>query len=140
MPDRTWIAARARDLRREPTDAERRLWRSLRLRGFTGHKFRRQVPIGSYIADFVCLDARLVIEVDGSQHLEEQRVHDVARDAWFREQGFRVLRFWDTEVLTEPDEVDEAIWQALQSNGPPDDPAPHPNPPPRGGRGPEAGE
>ena len=138
MPGQSWIAARARDLRREPTDAERRLWRALRLRRFASRKFRRQVPMGSYILDFACLEARLVIEVDGSQHLDQQRAHHVVRDAWLREQGYRVLRFWDSQVLTAPDEVDEAIWQALQVEGPHEHPAPHPNPPPRGGRGPEA--
>ncbi len=93
--------------------------------------------MGSYILDFVCLGARLVIEVDGAHHLD-QRAYDAARDTWLREQGFRMLRFWDSRVLTAPDEVDEAIWQALQVEGPHEHPAPHPNPPPQGGRGPEA--
>lgn len=131
MPDHAWLAARARDLRVHPTAAERALWQSLRHRQFAGHKFRRQVPLGDYIVDFASLDARLVIEVDGGQHIE-QHEQDAARDAWLRDQGFRVLRFWDSQALTAIDEVNEAIWQALTQS------APRPNPPPRGGRGPEA--
>ncbi len=87
---------RARELRRNMTDAEKRLWRELRLRQFDAHKFRRQFPLGPYIVDFVCLDARLVIEVDGGQHLDSPE--DRRRDAWLATQGFRVLRFWNTTV------------------------------------------
>ncbi len=123
MPDLSWIAQRARDLRNDPTDAERRLWRALRHRRFAGHKFRRQEPLGAYIVDFACLDARLIVEVDGAQHLEQQREHDVARDEWLGEQGFRVLRFWDSQILNAPDEVDQAIWQALEQE-PPRQPSP----------------
>ena len=126
MPDPTWIATRARELRSDPTDAERALWRSLRQRRFAGHKFRRQVPLGDYIVDFACLDARLIVEVDGAHHLDQQREQDSARDAWLREQGFCVLRFWNSQVLTAPDEVDQAIWNALQGldGTPPPQPSP----------------
>jgi len=79
------------------TDAERALWRVLRARGL-GPKFRRQEPIGPYIVDFVALDERVVIELDGGQHAESRS--DPARDADLRAQGFTVLRFWNTEVLT----------------------------------------
>jgi len=96
----------ARDLRQNMTDAERRLWRELRC-GSLGVRFRRQVPIGPYIVDFACFQRRLVIELDGGQHLEDPR--DEARDAWLREHGFRVLRFWNHEVLKNPEGVLEVI-------------------------------
>ena len=80
------------------TDAERKLWRVLRDRQIAGAKFRRQVPIGSYIADFLCYEARLVIEVDGGQHAES--ASDKVRDGWLQANGFRVLRFWNNEVLS----------------------------------------
>jgi very-short-patch-repair endonuclease len=87
----------AQALRRSMTDAERTLWGSLRSRQLVGAKFRRQVPIGAYVADFLCYEARLVIEVDGGQHAES--VRDQHRDRWFNDNGFRVLRFWNNEVL-----------------------------------------
>ena len=97
MPHRTVPSTKrqfARSMRSAPTEAEERLWHELRDRRLDGIKFRRQVPIGKYIADFVCLDAKLVIEVDGSQHAESGQ--DSARDAELRRGGFRVLRFWMT--------------------------------------------
>jgi very-short-patch-repair endonuclease len=105
---------RARKLRRNPTDAERLLWRHLRLRHFGGYKFRRQRPIGPYIIDFVCLEKRLVIEVDGGQH-SEQRSYDARRDAWLKKEGFRVLRFWDQEVLKQVESVKQVIWAKLSA-------------------------
>lgn len=102
---------RARDLRANMTDAERRLWQGLRGRQLAGYKFRRQVPIGPYIVDFACLEARLVIEVDGGQHLGS--AEDQARDAWLRSEGYRVLRFWNHEVLQQTTDVLEHIWNAL---------------------------
>lgn len=84
----------ARELRKSMTDAERKLWRGLRLRQMHGHKFRRQFPLGCYIVDFVCLEARLIIEVDGGQHADEE-YGDAKRDAWLTEQNFRVLRYWN---------------------------------------------
>lgn len=83
---------RARHLRNNPTDAESILWGHLRLRQVGGYKFRRQRPIGPYFVDFVCLEKRVVIEVDGGQHYE-QRSYDHRRDAWLKKEGFRVLRF-----------------------------------------------
>jgi very-short-patch-repair endonuclease len=80
-----WIAQRARELRVEQTPAEQQLWQQLRAKRFVGFKFRRQVPIGRYIVDFVCFDAKLIVELDGGQHLEN-REHDETRDAWFRDQ------------------------------------------------------
>ena len=89
---------RARSLRANLTDAERRLWRQLRQRQLEGSRFRRQMPLGPYIADFVCLERRLIVEVDGGQH-QEQSEYDASRDQWLRGQGFRVLRFWNNELL-----------------------------------------
>jgi very-short-patch-repair endonuclease len=77
-----------------------------------GHKFRRQRPVGSYIVDFVCLERRVVVEVDGGQH-NERRFLDAQRDAWLCSEGYEVLRFWNNEVLTQIDGVKEAIFQAL---------------------------
>lgn len=102
---------RARSLRNNMTDAERRLWRCLRHKQL-GAKFRRQVPIGRYIADFVSFEAKLVIEVDGGHHAE-QVDDDAARTAWFESQGFRVMRFWNNEVLGETDAVVASIYIAL---------------------------
>ena len=104
----------ARGLRRRSTDAERLLWRRLRAKQLGGLKFRRQEPIGGYIVDFVCLEKRVVIELDGSQH-SMQRQEDQARDEWFNEQGFRVLRFLDNEVLTNIEGVLEVVSKASLS-------------------------
>jgi len=109
---------RARHLRRNPTDAELQLWQSLRRRRFSGHRFRRQRPIGKYIVDFVCVEKRLIIEVDGGHHFD-QRTYDESRDRWLSSRGFRVLRFWDSDVLTSLDSVEQAIWQALEDCEPP---------------------
>ena len=84
-------------MRGAPTDAELRLWRLLRDRRLNGFKFRRQVPVGPYIVDFLCVGARLIVEADGSQHAESLR--DKARDAYLESQGWKVLRFWNNEVL-----------------------------------------
>ena len=101
----------ARDLRRNLTDAERALWRHLRQRQVAGLKFRRQHPVGRYILDFVCLEARLVIELDGGQHAERQG-EDQVRTAWLEARGYRVMRFWNTEVLGNPEGVWEVILRA----------------------------
>jgi very-short-patch-repair endonuclease len=86
----------ARAMRNDATKAENLLWQQLRNRQMDEHKFRRQVPLDGYILDFLCMEARLIIEVDGSQHVESRQ--DEARDAYFRSQGFRVMRFWNEEV------------------------------------------
>jgi len=106
---------RAKKLRKKNmTDAERALLRHLRSRQLAGHKFRRQQPIGQFIVDFVCLEKRLVIELDGGQHAEpNQSAYDADRTAWFKNQGFRVLRFWNHDVLKNLDAIEEAIAQAL---------------------------
>jgi len=95
--------SRARDMRRTLTDAERKLWYALRDRRLQTVKFRRQAPIGFYIADFLCVQHRLVVEVDGSQHAQSSR--DAARDAWFAREGYRVLRSWNHDVLIAPESV-----------------------------------
>jgi very-short-patch-repair endonuclease len=112
---------RARQLRRFPTEAEVFLWRQLRSRAFQGLKFRRQVALGKYIADFVCLEKRLIIEVDGGQHNEQaQRQYDEVRDEWLRSQGFRILRYWNNEVFEEFEAIAEAIWRAAKEALTPD--------------------
>jgi very-short-patch-repair endonuclease len=98
----------ARTLRKRATDAENLLWTHLRSKQFEGHKFRRQQPIGSYIVDFVCFERRIVIEVDGGGHAIE-KVKDNDRDKWLRNEGFKVLRFWNNEVLQNIDGVLEVI-------------------------------
>jgi very-short-patch-repair endonuclease len=88
----------ARQLRRNQTDAEKKIWRHLRSKQLNSLNFRRQQPVGSYILDFVCFEIKLVVELDGSQHIEFMD-KDVERDNWLRTQGFTVLRFWNNEVM-----------------------------------------
>jgi len=105
----------ARRLRRESTDAERRLWRHLRGRRFAGFKFRRQHPVGRYVADFACPAFGLVVELDGGQHaLSHEK--DMRRDREMCRHGFRVLRFWDNDVLARTSAVLSAIHDALVSS------------------------
>jgi adenine-specific DNA-methyltransferase len=89
----------ARRLRRDMTDAERKLWASLRGRALSGAKFRRQQAIGPYIVDFHCSEQRLVIELDGGQHAEEWAACDRKRSAWLEARGYRVIRFWNSDVM-----------------------------------------
>ena len=93
------------------TEGEAVLWRLLRAKRPDAFKFRRQQPIGPYIADFVCHSAGLVIETDGSQHIENAA--DIRRTAWLEAQRIRVLRFWNGEILQRPDDVAQAIYAAL---------------------------
>ena len=121
--------SRARAMRGAPTDAELRLWRLLRDRRLSGFKFRRQVPVGPYIVDFLCVGAKLIVEADGSQHAESPR--DNVRDAYLESQGWKVLRFWNNEVLQNREGVLETILRACKQTlirpfGPPS---------PRGRRG-----
>ena len=112
-----------RALRRNMTDAERKLW--YRLRGNQlGLKFRRQHPFENYVLDFVCLAVKLIVEVDGGQH-QDQTAHDVQRTIILEKAGFRVLRFWNNQVLAEIDSVVEAIKISLETH-------PHPSLPPEG--------
>ena len=101
----------ARVLRQNPTDAERRLWRHLRRKGLSGLRFRRQAPIGPYIADFYFAAQSLVIEIDGGQHCASA---DAARDAWLARHGYRVLRFWNNDVLSNTEAVLAAILEGTQ--------------------------
>ena len=110
MTDPT-LLKRARAMRRAMTDAERRLWAMLRNRQLGGWKFRRQVPMGRYIADFVCVEARLIVECDGGQHAGS--TYDAERDAWLEQEGFRVIRFWNGDVLREPEGVADKLLAAL---------------------------
>ncbi|HTN15738.1 MAG TPA: DUF559 domain-containing protein [Sphingomonadaceae bacterium] len=112
-------------MRREPTDAERKLWLLLRAKRLQGWKFRRQQQIGRYIADFICFEARLIVEADGSQHVESTA--DRVRDDYLAGQGFRLLRLWNNDILTNPEGVATAILAALEP--------PLPNPTPARGEG-----
>ncbi len=107
----------ARALRNTMTEAEKRIWFRLRAHRLNRASFRRQEPLGTYIVDFVCFDARLIIEIDGSQHADSQR--DKVRDAWLVAQGFTVLRFWNTDVLANTDGVTERIDDALRASSSP---------------------
>jgi uncharacterized radical SAM protein YgiQ len=123
------ILAFARELRTHQTDAEHLIWEILRAKRFLGFKFRRQHPVGRYILDFYCAEKNLAIEIDGGQHAE-QLGYDEVRSKYLEEQGIRVLRFWNNEVLKETDGVVEAIFQALDVRIP----SP-PAPPPLAGEG-----
>ena len=115
-PQQTAIA---RKLRKADTWAEQLLWRWLRDRRFSTYKFRRQHPLGWHILDFFCMEAKLNIELDGSQHgLPEYASADVERDRWLEERGIKVLRFWNGRLRREKQAVRDAIWQALQERAP----------------------
>jgi len=108
----------ARKLRNNPTEVEQRLWSRLRRKQIESHRFRRQAPLGPYVADFVCFAARLIVEVDGGQHAD-QVARDTERTMWLEAQGYRVLRFWNNDVLRNTDGVIEAIRVALCVDPPP---------------------
>ena len=130
---------RARRLRRDMTDAERKLWWHLRRLPVDHSHFRRPATIGPFFADFACHERRLVIEVDGAQHNQPENVAgDAERSACLRAQGYRILRFWNNDVLKNIDSVMEAILAVMHQN----EASPPPLPPPhrakmRGGRGTE---
>ena len=115
----------AKKFRINSTDTEKYLWKYLRGKQHEGFKFRRQHPIGKYIVDFINLERKIIIEVDGGQHLKNKK--DKLRDIWLKEQGYEVLRFWDNEVLTNIEGVLELIREKLSS--------PSPQPSPSEGRG-----
>jgi len=125
----------ARKLRKTLTEPEKRLWTLLRRRlPQEGTHFRRQMAIGPYVVDFICLSARLVIEVDGDQHGQERALrYDAERSAWLEAQGLRVLRLTNRQVMTEGEMVTDTIYVALADAGEPCPPPPTPNPSPRGG-------
>ncbi len=110
-------ARNAKRLRTNMTDAERRLWYHVRGGRFRGYRFRRQVPLGDYIVDFLCEKAKLVVEIDGSQHMSgPQAAYDGRRSEWLRGHGYRVIRFWSDAVLLETSGVLEAMLAALEGN------------------------
>ncbi len=111
------ILDRARRLRREMTDAERKLWRLLRDRTVIGVKFRRQVPIGNFITDFCCIEHRLIIELDGGQHASQENA-DALRSRFIAQEGFRVLRFWNDKVFNGVEFVMEEILAVIARGGP----------------------
>jgi very-short-patch-repair endonuclease len=113
----------AKILRSNQTDAEQKLWYHLRAHRFMGKKFKRQKPIGRYVVDFVCLEEKLIIELDGGQHAESIE-YDQVRDSWLRSEGYTVLRFWNNEMMNEMEGVLERIRLALS-----------PSPSPVNGRG-----
>jgi len=104
---------RARTLRREMTEAEKRLWQMLRARQTDGYRFRRQVPIGGLIADFVCQRARVIGEIGGGQH-DLSSEEEASRTRFLEGEGYRVLRFWNTEVLENPEAARTVIGENLQ--------------------------
>ncbi len=109
------LRERARKLRKNQTDAEQTLWQHLRRRQISGHRFRRQHPLGNYIVDFFCFEEGLVIEIDGGQHAE-QTDYDNERTRWLESQGYRVMRFWNNEVQEEIEAVMQAIWEELEAS------------------------
>ncbi len=118
----------ARQLRNTPTDAEIRLWSRLRRKQLNGFRFRRQQPIGPYIVDFFCPEAKLIVEVDGGQHnVDEEK--DATRTRWLEARCYCVIRFWNNDVLSNTDGVVLAVLEELRGCYPP------PCPPPQGGRG-----
>ena len=124
LPSRERVAAQrpgegppkafVRQLRRDMTEPERILWAMLKDRQFEGFKFRRQVPLGHYIVDFVCYEKRLIIETDGGQHAESEG--DAVRDSWLASQGFRMLRFWNVDIRQSLDGVMATILEALAAS------------------------
>ena len=102
----------AKKLRTDATDAEGIMWYQLRNRNFFGYKFKRQVPLGHYIADFVSMDKMLIIELDGGQHAEQHH-YDDARTLYLNGCGYKVIRFWNTDILTNLDGVLECLRQEL---------------------------
>ena len=115
----------AKDLRNNPTDTEKFLWKYLSRKQFLGYKFRRQQRIGKFIADFACLEKKLIIELDGGQHLSRVE-RDIERDQWLASEGYKVVRFWNNEVFKNIEGVLEEIRRAVH---------PLPDPPPSEGEG-----
>ena len=116
----------AKALRTNQTDAEMKVWQALRASRLLSYKFRRQVPIGDFIVDFVCFEKKLIVEIDGGQHLDNKS--DLVRDAKLKAQDYRVLRFWNNEIIENLDGVLAVILQHLRMN------SPLPSPLPQGAR------
>ena len=109
---------RARELRRNMTETEKFVWYRIRREKLGGYKFRRQHPVGPYIVDFVCLERKLVLELDGGQHAEQVE-YDQKRTAWLESRGFRVFRLWNVEVPSEWEAAADRLWQLLEEFVPP---------------------
>jgi very-short-patch-repair endonuclease len=121
------LLLRARQMRHEPAPAEQKLWWCLRDRRLNGFKFRRQYSVRSYVADFYCPEAKLIVELDGESHHGRER-YDADRTRELREEGFRVVRFVNTDVFENLDRVLEAILSECEAAGVVREEAPHPNP------------
>jgi very-short-patch-repair endonuclease len=119
------ISRNAAKLRRDMTDAEKRIWYQVRDRRLGGHKFKRQWSIGPYVVDFCCIEKRLILEIDGGQHSAES---DAKRTASLCAKGYRVVRFWNNDVLSNLDGVLISLLAELEAD-------PHPNPLPQAGEG-----
>ena len=117
MTNQRLLTGVAKRLRKEATDAERVLWREVRAHRFAGVKFKRQEPLGSYVVDFVCYEAKLIVELDGGQHADQKEA-DEERTRWLASRGFRVLRFWNNDVLTNIAGVMQVIEKNLPSPRP----------------------
>jgi very-short-patch-repair endonuclease len=111
------VDSRAKQLRQQPTDAEAKLWSRLRYKQLDGFRFRRQAPIGPYIVDFFCPTAKLIVEVDGGQHADK-RDYDERRTEWLEERGYRVLRFWNNDVLENIEGVLAEIQRMVKDSPP----------------------
>jgi very-short-patch-repair endonuclease len=126
---------RAQEMRQQPSDAERYMWNTLRGRRL-GFRFRRQQPIGPYIVDFYCSEAKLIIEMDGSQHGRPENVaQDEVRTRWLEQQGYRLIRIWNSDFMSSQENAIEYVLHAIEEQG-----GPHPeirsanfDPPSRGG-------
>ncbi len=106
----------AKSMRRAPTEAEQKLWNFLRRKHLAGFKFRRQQPVGPYILDFYCFEAKVAIELDGGGHaLDDQRAYDDQRTQYLASQGIRILRFWNNELVKNPEGVCQRIVHALST-------------------------
>ena len=101
-------------MRHESTAAENKFWWQVRNRGLRGYKFKRQVPIGKYIVDFICVERRLIVEIDGAKHRDRRR-YDKERDAFLSSHGFHVIRFWNGEVLDRTDKVLKRVLYSLNA-------------------------
>ncbi len=118
---------RAREMRQAPNDAEAAIWNALRDRRLRGFKFRRQQPLGNYIADFYCVDAKLVVELDGKAHANTKE-YDAERDAWLQSQGILVIRFSNEDVRKNLEALLESVWQKCVERSSQDHSQPSPSP------------
>jgi very-short-patch-repair endonuclease len=124
MPARRYVSGinrfRAKSMRSEMTDAEAALWKQLRAHRLKGLSFRRQAPMGSFIVDFVCHEHRLIIELDGGQHANERQArNDRMRQTWLNAKGYRILRFWNSDVLRHRQSVLATITETIAQSAPP---------------------